>query len=46
MDEFNELYEKLDVIDYAVTLGAETKGSSLVGEGLASCMYNFPKLDS
>ncbi|MEE0955453.1 MAG: hypothetical protein U0L49_06495 [Eubacterium sp.] len=45
-DEFYELFGRLDVIDQAVTLGNERKGSSLVGEGLASCMYNFPKLDS
>lgn len=46
MDEFEELYSKLNVIDQAVTMGNDRKGSSLVGEGLASCMYNFPKLDS
>ena len=28
-----------------ITLGNETRGSSLIGDGLAACIYNFPNLN-
>lgn len=44
-NEFMDMLDKLDVIDRPVTLDNETKGSSLIGEGLASCLFNFPSLE-
>ena len=44
-NEFMDMLDKLDVIDRPVTLDNEIKGSSLIGEGLASCLFNFPSLD-
>ncbi len=48
-DEYNqmmELQEKLDFYDAGTLVNNYVKGSSLVGEGLASCMYSFPRLES
>ncbi|SCX99001.1 hypothetical protein SAMN02910370_00917 [Lachnospiraceae bacterium XPB1003] len=44
-NEFMDMLDKLDVIDRPVTLDNEIKGSSLIGEGLASCLFNFPSLE-
>ena len=44
-DEFAAMVYKLDLIDKPVTLDNETRGSSLIGEGLASCLLNFPYLE-
>ena len=44
-DEFAAMVYKLDLIDKPVTLDNETRGSSLIGEGLASCLFNFPYLE-
>ena len=43
-DAFEKLIYELDLIDKAVTLDSKTRGSSLIGEGLASCLFNFPYL--
>ncbi len=43
-DDYSELLYKLDLIDNPVTLDNQVKGSSLIGEGLASCLFNFPYL--
>ncbi len=43
-DDFANLVYKLDLIDKPVTLDSEARGSSLIGEGLASCLFNFPYL--
>ncbi len=44
-DEFAAMVYKLDLIDKPVTLDNDTRGSSLIGEGLASCLFNFPYLE-
>lgn len=44
-DEFVEYQDKLDYYDAGTLVNNYTKGSSLIGEGLASCMYSFPRLD-
>ncbi len=44
-EEFQEASEALDYYDAGTLVGNYTKGSSLIGEGLASCMYSFPRLD-
>ena len=44
-DQFMELKEKLDYYDAGTLVNNIIKGSSLIGEGLASCMYSFPRLD-
>ena len=44
-DEFAEYQEKLEYYDAGTLVNNYTKGSSLIGEGLASCMYSFPRLD-
>ena len=46
---FDEDYAKkreiLDYYDAGTLVNNYTKGSSLIGEGLASCVYSFPRLD-
>jgi hypothetical protein len=44
-EEFKEYQDKLDYYDAGTLVSNYTKGSSLIGEGLASCMYSFPRLD-
>ncbi len=44
-DDFKEMQEKLDYYDAGTLVSNYTKGSSLIGEGVASCMYSFPRLD-
>jgi hypothetical protein len=44
-EEFEEYQKKLDYYDSGTLVSNYTKGSSLIGEGLASCMYSFPRLD-
>ncbi len=44
-DEFQALQEQLDYYDAGTLVKNYQKGSSLIGEGLASCMYSFPRLD-
>jgi len=43
-DRYYELQEELDYYDAGTLVNNYTKGSSLIGEGLASCVYNFPRL--
>lgn len=43
-DDFAEMIYQLDLIDKPVTLDSDARGSSLIGEGLASCLFNFPYL--
>ena len=40
-----ELHDKLEFFDAGTLVNNYQKGSSLIGEGLASCMYSFPRLD-
>ncbi len=42
--EYTELEEKLSYYDTGTLVDNFTRGSSLVGENLASCMYSFPSL--
>jgi len=44
-EEFQEMTEALDYYDAGTLVSNYVKGSSLIGEGLASCMYSFPRLD-
>ena len=44
-DNFANTVYTLDLIDNPVTLDSEVRGSSLIGEGLASCLFNFPYLE-
>ena len=44
-DDFTALQEKLEYYDAGTLVNNYMKGSSLIGEGLASCMYSFPRLD-
>ena len=43
--DFYDLVYKLDEFDAGLTVNSEKRGGSLVGEGLASCLYNFPSLN-
>ena len=43
--DYMEMQEKLDFYDAGTLVNNYTKGSSLIGEGLASCMYSFPRLE-
>ncbi len=45
-DEYYELVDRLSYIQAGTLYDSDTKGSSLIGEGLASCMYSFPQLES
>jgi len=44
-DAYYELRDKLDYYDAGTLINNYTKGSSLIGEGLASCLYSFPSLE-
>ncbi len=45
MTDYNKLEAELNQYEAGTLVNNYKKGSSLVGEGLASCLYNFPKLD-
>ena len=45
LDYFYELQEKLDYEEAGTLIDNRNRGSSLIGEGLASCLYSFPRLD-
>lgn len=45
MDEYKKMRNELDYYDAGTLVDNITKGSSLIGEGLASCMYDFPRLE-
>jgi len=44
-DEYYALQKQLDYYDAGTLVRNRFKGSSLIGEGLASGIYSFPKLD-
>ena len=44
-DRYLELSEELEYYDAGTVVNNITKGSSLIGEGLASCLYSFPHID-
>lgn len=43
-DQYSELQNKLSYFEAGTLVDLETKGSSLVGEGLASALYSFPSI--
>ena len=43
-DEYYKKAETLDYYDAGTLVNNYQKGSSLIGEGLASCVYDFPRL--
>lgn len=45
IDRYYELREKLDYYDAGTLVNNMAKGSSLIGEGLASCLYSFPHIE-
>lgn len=45
LEDYNELYDKLNAFDAGMIVNSNQRGSSLIGEGLASCLYNFPSLN-
>lgn len=46
LEDFWEISEKLSVYDAGTLINNYQKGSSLIGEGLASCLYSFPSLEN
>lgn len=44
-EDYYELWEKLEFYDAGTLINNQIKGSSLIGEGLASCLYSFPKFE-
>lgn len=44
-DRMYELEDALEYYDAGTLVNNYKKGSSLIGEGLASCLYSFPHLD-
>lgn len=44
-NDYLELSAWLDSFEAGTLLNNSERGSSLIGEGLASCLYNFPSLD-
>ena len=44
-DDYYALWEKLEYYDAGTLINNTTKGSSLIGEGLASCLYSFPRFE-
>ncbi len=45
LEDYYAMRDKLDYYDSGTLVNNMTKGSSLIGEGLASCMYSFPHID-
>ncbi len=45
-EDYMKMREVLDYYDAGTLVNNYTKGSSLIGEGLASCVYSFPRLAS
>jgi len=45
-DEYLKMAETLDYYDAGTLVNNYSRGSSLIGEGLASCVYDFPRLAS
>ena len=45
MEAFWEVAQELEVYDAGTLIENYRKGSSLIGEGLASCLYSFPSLE-
>lgn len=43
---YDELNRILSTFDEGITAGYELKGTSAVGEGLASCLFSFPELNT
>ncbi|MBR6172282.1 MAG: VWA domain-containing protein [Eubacterium sp.] len=43
-EEYYDIMEKLEYFDAGTLVNNYSKGSSLIGEGLASCVYSFPRL--
>ncbi len=43
-ERYDELNDILTSFDQGTTTGYERKGTSAVGEGLASCLFSFPEL--
>ena len=43
-DRYEELNRIMASFDSGVTAGYELKGTSAIGEGLASCLFSFPEL--
>ena len=44
-EDYQSLWERLEYYDAGTLINNRTKGSSLIGEGLASCLYSFPKFE-
>ncbi|MBR2067951.1 MAG: hypothetical protein IJ875_06830 [Solobacterium sp.] len=44
-DQYNAMTAKLRTYDAGTLVKNHFRGSSLIGEGLASCLYSFPHLD-
>ena len=44
-NRYYELQEELEYYDAGTLINNYTKGSSLIGEGLAACLYSFPHLE-
>ncbi len=44
-DEYTEMNMKLRTMDAGTLVNNYYKGSSLIGEGLASCLYSFPYIN-
>ncbi len=45
-DDYMKMMETLEYYDAGTLVNNYSKGSSLIGEGLASCVYSFPRLAS
>ena len=43
--EYDELYNQLSYFEAGTLVNNSFKGSSLIGEGLASCLFAFPQMD-
>ena len=43
-ERYYDILNRLDYIEAGTLLNNSTRGSSLIGEGLASCLYSFPSI--
>ena len=44
-DDYEDYIHRLSLVESGTLVRNQTKGSSLIGEGLASCLFRFPRLD-
>lgn len=45
LEEYEKIVNSIDYYQSGILVNNTKRGSSLIGEGLASCLYSFPRID-